>query len=55
MLKLMNWPRRLAVRTSGSHPEDRGFESRRGHHCNNRGNSYKKCSFNTRKSYCKMI
>ncbi len=26
------WPRRLVVRISGSHPEDRGFESRRGHH-----------------------
>ena len=25
------WPRRLAVRTSGSHPENRGFDSRRGH------------------------
>jgi hypothetical protein len=25
-------PLRLAVRISGSHPEDRGFESRRGHH-----------------------
>lgn len=24
-------PLRLAVRISGSHPEDRGFESRRGH------------------------
>ena len=32
MLELVNWPRRLVVRTSGSHPEDRGFESRRGHH-----------------------
>ena len=27
-------PLRLAVRISGSHPEDRGFESRRGHQQN---------------------
>ncbi len=27
----LTWSLRLAVRTSGSHPEDRGFESRRDH------------------------
>lgn len=27
----MAWPRRLAVRTSGFHPENQGFESPRGH------------------------